>query len=145
MTAPVAEKKKIVELPQLVSWGSDEWREQSKCRGAATELFFPPIGKANVAAQALCLLCPSRLPCAQFAVVNALRCGTYGGLSPKDRRRMKADTIKLQDVMTPISKAVYILKRGTLDSHPIGTLAGHLGKTVDWVEDKIINDGDYLI
>ena len=62
------------------------------CAGMDTNLFFPDeteVVKAE-AAKAVCDGCVVREACLEFALVNVIREGIYGGASERARRRIRA-------------------------------------------------------
>jgi WhiB family redox-sensing transcriptional regulator len=66
------------------------WRERAACRRVDPELFFPvaPAGPAldQIAeAKRLCLGCPVRKPCLDWALRNDIEFGIWGGLTETDR------------------------------------------------------------
>ena len=65
------------------------WRAQAKCLGADFDLFFPERGKSTREAKAVCRACPVREECLDFAMRNGERFGIWGGLSERERRRLR--------------------------------------------------------
>ncbi len=63
------------------------------CRESDPEVFFPeeenPKGNKYTMAKKVCAVCPVRNLCLEFALVNYETYGMWGGLSPKERRRLK--------------------------------------------------------
>jgi WhiB family transcriptional regulator, redox-sensing transcriptional regulator len=71
-----------------------DWRVQAACRGLDPELFFPitTLGKAlpQVArAKRVCLRCPVRLACLDWALHTGQDAGIWGGLTDQERRRLR--------------------------------------------------------
>lgn len=75
--------------------GGEEWRwswqARAACRGLV-ELFFHPAGEREPArsqresaAKDLCLRCPVREDCGQFAISMREPYGTWGGMSEQER------------------------------------------------------------
>lgn len=58
------------------------------CAGIPTEMFFPAIGdyQATRAAKRVCLGCPHRTPCEEWATTHGEH-GVWGATSPIDRIR----------------------------------------------------------
>jgi WhiB family redox-sensing transcriptional regulator len=70
------------------------WVQQARCRDEDPELFFPigSTGPAAVqveAAKAVCLTCPVRLDCLEWALATAQDSGVWGGLSEEERRALR--------------------------------------------------------
>lgn len=88
-------------LPQPRT-GSYAWQLQAACRGAGTEVFFPPEQERGRArqhrdeqAKALCATCPVQLECLQHALTVAEPYGVWGGLTPEERHQHPAQTHRL--------------------------------------------------
>lgn len=65
------------------------WREHAKCRGLDPELFFPQRGESTAEAKAICAVCPVRVQCLEYALLNDERQGIYGETTGRDRRRIR--------------------------------------------------------
>lgn len=61
------------------------------CAGMDTNLFYPERGEDNAQAVAVCRDCPVREQCLDHAVRNGETYGVWGGLSGKQRRRLRRD------------------------------------------------------
>ncbi|MYX14448.1 hypothetical protein GTY67_13680 [Streptomyces sp. SID8374] len=46
----------------------DTWREDALCRQTDPELFMPDVGGTAAPAKRICLACPVRRPCLDYAV-----------------------------------------------------------------------------
>jgi WhiB family redox-sensing transcriptional regulator len=66
----------------------NEWMLQARCRGAAPTEFFPSDGLGVEAAQRVCVNCPVRAECLEYALVNRIEHGVWGGASERERRRI---------------------------------------------------------
>lgn len=79
-----------------------DWLDQARCAGRPLEVFFPTASAKETKnragtwtrARAVCNLCPVRAECLAWAMKletsDNLRFGMYGGLTPKQRRRLHA-------------------------------------------------------
>jgi WhiB family transcriptional regulator, redox-sensing transcriptional regulator len=65
------------------------WAAKAKCLQADPETFFPEKGGSTREAKRICALCEVREPCLQYALDNDERFGVWGGLSDRERRRLK--------------------------------------------------------
>jgi WhiB family redox-sensing transcriptional regulator len=65
-----------------------DW-ELALCRQVDPELFFPEKGGSTRDAKATCRGCPIRAECLEYALDNDERFGVWGGLSERERRRLK--------------------------------------------------------
>lgn len=66
-----------------------EWADRAACRGVDPEIFFPCSGEVNDKAVAICGGCPVRVECAEFALADLDIVGIWGGLSHKERLRIR--------------------------------------------------------
>jgi WhiB family transcriptional regulator, redox-sensing transcriptional regulator len=64
------------------------WMLRAHCRGADTREFFPSNGLGVEAAQDICRGCPVRDECREYALVNRIEQGVWGGASERERRRI---------------------------------------------------------
>ena len=65
-----------------------EWRDRAACKGADLDAFFPRHGHIPTEVKELCATCPVKQNCLDFAVKNRIVDGYWGGMSPKQRRRV---------------------------------------------------------
>lgn len=71
----------IAEVPQ--------WQERALCAQTDPEAFFPEKGGSTREAKRVCLSCDVRAECLEYALENDERFGIWGGLSERERRRVK--------------------------------------------------------
>ena len=70
------------------------WRKVASCRDTSPELFFP-IGTTGLAidqieaAKAVCMGCPARVPCLEFALSTNQDSGVWGATSEEERRHLR--------------------------------------------------------
>lgn len=62
------------------------WAEAAACTGISLTVFFPDKGGTNAPAKRVCGRCPVREACLRNALDTGEEWGTWGGLSPKERR-----------------------------------------------------------
>ena len=67
------------------------WQEHANCRGADPDLFFPHRGASNRKAKAMCAACVVREQCLEFAISEGERFGLWGGLSERQRRKIRGE------------------------------------------------------
>lgn len=84
------------ELTALVLGGAPEeapneleWQERALCAQTDPEAFFPEKGGSTREAKRVCLSCEVRVECLDYALANDERFGIWGGLSERERRRIK--------------------------------------------------------
>lgn len=66
-----------------------EWHDQALCAQTDPEAFFPEKGGSTREAKRICQACGVRDECLEYALVNDERFGIWGGLSERERRRLK--------------------------------------------------------
>jgi WhiB family redox-sensing transcriptional regulator len=77
------------DLPQLAAYRPG-WMRQAACSGTAKELFFPARGESATEPKAVCVGCPVRSECLEYALALGEKHGIWGGLSERERRRLRA-------------------------------------------------------
>ena len=65
-----------------------EWMSQAKCKDMDPDVFFPSDGVGVQVAQRVCLVCPVKLPCLEYALAHRVHEGVWGGTSERERRRL---------------------------------------------------------
>lgn len=80
-----------VTLDDLFGAMEQEWQEQALCAQTDPEAFFPEKGGSTREAKRICQACPVQDDCLEFALENDERFGIWGGLSERERRRLKRD------------------------------------------------------
>jgi WhiB family redox-sensing transcriptional regulator len=65
------------------------WQELALCAQTDPEAFFPEKGGSTREAKRVCLSCEVRQECLEYALANDERFGIWGGLSERERRRIK--------------------------------------------------------
>jgi WhiB family transcriptional regulator, redox-sensing transcriptional regulator len=65
------------------------WQERALCAQTDPEAFFPEKGGSTREAKKVCLSCDVRAECLEYALGHDERFGIWGGLSERERRRLK--------------------------------------------------------
>ncbi len=65
------------------------WQAQALCAQTDPEAFFPEKGGSTRDAKRVCGVCPVRSECLEYALTNDERFGIWGGLSERERRRLR--------------------------------------------------------
>jgi WhiB family transcriptional regulator, redox-sensing transcriptional regulator len=73
----------------VLSAGEEAWRENALCAETDPEAFFPEKGGSTREAKRVCTGCEVRAECLEFALANDERFGIWGGLSERERRRVR--------------------------------------------------------
>ena len=74
--------------------GSDDdtvlgWQDRALCAQTDPEAFFPEKGGSTREAKKVCTGCEVRAECLEYALANDERFGIWGGLSERERRKLK--------------------------------------------------------
>ncbi len=67
----------------------DDWQDGANCLGVDPDLFFPERGASTREAKEVCRGCVVRRQCLEFALQNGEKFGIWGGLSERERRRIR--------------------------------------------------------
>lgn len=81
-------------LPGIVTEpveGELAWQVDALCAQTDPEAFFPEKGGSTREAKRICEACEVRRQCLDYAMANDERFGIWGGLSERERRRMRRD------------------------------------------------------
>jgi len=65
------------------------WHVLAACRGVDPDLFFPERGASTREAKEVCRGCVVREDCLEYALVNRVKYGVWGGHSERERKRMR--------------------------------------------------------
>lgn len=65
------------------------WQDRALCAQTDPEAFFPEKGGSTREAKRVCASCEVRSECLEYALSNDERFGIWGGLSERERRKMK--------------------------------------------------------
>ncbi len=68
------------------------WQDRALCAQTDPETFFPNKGEPTREAKKVCLSCDVRSECLAYALNNEEKFGVWGGLSERERRRLKKNT-----------------------------------------------------
>jgi WhiB family redox-sensing transcriptional regulator len=72
---------------------TDQWQDRALCAQTDPEAFFPEKGGSTREAKKICLGCEVRNECLEYALAHDERFGIWGGLSERERRRLKRGII----------------------------------------------------
>lgn len=65
------------------------WQTDSLCAQTDPEAFFPEKGGSTRDAKKICTSCEVRNQCLEYALENDERFGIWGGLSERERRKLR--------------------------------------------------------
>jgi WhiB family redox-sensing transcriptional regulator len=89
----------VIEIAALTEAGSDvlppelAWQERALCAQTDPEAFFPEKGGSTREAKRVCMSCEVRAECLDYALAKDERFGIWGGLSERERRRVKKQAV----------------------------------------------------
>lgn len=65
------------------------WMDLGRCAEVDPEIFFPEKGGNVKPAKKVCSGCEVREQCLEYALKHGIRPGIWGGMSERERRRLK--------------------------------------------------------
>lgn len=65
------------------------WQDKANCLGVDPDLFFPERGASTREAKGVCAGCEVKEDCLEYALRNGEKFGIWGGLSERERRRIR--------------------------------------------------------
>ncbi len=65
------------------------WQGRALCAQTDPEAFFPEKGGSTREAKSVCKVCEVRQECLEYALAHDERYGIWGGLSERERRKLK--------------------------------------------------------
>jgi WhiB family redox-sensing transcriptional regulator len=79
------------ETPEVqdVEEPAESWQMFANCLGVDPDLFFPERGASTKEAKQVCQGCVVREDCLEYALANGEKFGIWGGLSERERRRIR--------------------------------------------------------
>jgi WhiB family redox-sensing transcriptional regulator len=88
----------IVPLAHVVVVHPDEvddlgWQDRALCAQTDPEAFFPEKGGSTREAKRVCRACEVRTECLEYALEHDERFGIWGGMSERERRRLKRQAV----------------------------------------------------
>lgn len=101
---PLSDWSKLQLVEPLFETEDRVWMNQGACRvedGIDLSVFFPTRGERNDEAVAICNRCPVTKECLDYALVNNIIYGVWGGVSERKRRYMRAELRRRGHFNTP--------------------------------------------
>jgi WhiB family transcriptional regulator, redox-sensing transcriptional regulator len=87
LTEVIVPLARVVVRPEDVD--DQGWQDRALCAQTDPEAFFPEKGGSTREAKRVCRSCEVRVECLEYALQNDERFGIWGGLSERERRRIK--------------------------------------------------------
>lgn len=87
---------------RVLASGGD-WRADGVCRQVGGEVFYPEKGDSvsTRAAKSVCMGCPVLVDCREYALEAREPFGIWGGMSARDRRRLRAERDRAAGISHP--------------------------------------------
>jgi WhiB family redox-sensing transcriptional regulator len=83
-------EQELGELSDLFDVAEEqEWQERALCAQTDPEAFFPEKGGSTREAKRICQGCEVKDECLEYALAHDERFGIWGGLSERERRKLK--------------------------------------------------------
>ena len=78
-----------MKLPVATDPEDNTWQDYAICLGVDHDLFFPERGASTREAKEVCRGCIVRAQCLEYALVHSEKFGIWGGMSERERRRIR--------------------------------------------------------
>jgi len=95
MSEVIVPLERALDLPEPLH--PPHWTEFAECQYTDPETFFPEKGGSTRPAKRICAGCEVRADCLEYALENDERFGVWGGLSERERRRLKRERESLEE------------------------------------------------
>ena len=92
-----------MELQALLRTEARSWQSRAKCMGVDPELFFPERGSSTREAKEVCRGCVVREDCLEYALANGEKFVIWGGMSERERRRVRRMRVLAQAAISAAS------------------------------------------
>jgi WhiB family transcriptional regulator, redox-sensing transcriptional regulator len=79
----------VVDIFAADADGPLSWQDKALCAQTDPEAFFPEKGGSTREAKKVCASCEVKSECLDYALANDERFGIWGGLSERERRKLK--------------------------------------------------------
>jgi WhiB family redox-sensing transcriptional regulator len=87
--------QQVIQILKQPTTGADsriqdpDWQSKANCLGVDPDLFFPERGASTKEAKGVCKGCVVREDCLEYALANGEKFGIWGGMSERERRRIR--------------------------------------------------------
>lgn len=79
-----------ISIVTMLNESNDQsWKMRANCMGVDPDLFFPERGASTRDAKEVCMGCVVREECLEYALNNGEKFGIWGGMSERERRRLR--------------------------------------------------------
>jgi WhiB family transcriptional regulator, redox-sensing transcriptional regulator len=88
VSSPLADVLSLFDA-EVDDTGPMGWQDRALCAQTDPEAFFPEKGGSTREAKRVCQSCQVRAECLEYALENDERFGIWGGLSERERRKLR--------------------------------------------------------
>ena len=74
------------------------WRAEAACRERSVGMFFPEQGEPS-SARRVCVRCPVRQPCLEYALVTGQEHGVWGGSTARERNLIRRGGLTVDELL----------------------------------------------
>lgn len=103
----IADEPERFDVTEFLAVVSPPWKAKAACTPDQADLFFPERGDDADEAKRICAGCTVRRECLTAALVNNEHIGIWGGLSGKERRRLRRTASAAAIAAAPLPPIVY--------------------------------------
>ncbi|MGH3803830.1 MAG: WhiB family transcriptional regulator [Pseudonocardiaceae bacterium] len=89
----MADETACVATADVIDGEFPEWQDNALCAQTDPEAFFPEKGGSTREAKRICVNCEVRTECLEYALAHDERFGIWGGLSERERRKLKRNFV----------------------------------------------------
>lgn len=133
--------EEIADLASLVVEGRPEWMDRGECIGLSADFFHPRRGQPTEPAKAICAGCPVQKDCLEYALVNFLKVGVWGGTSERERRLIRRERrtaarlgVSLKDAKVLVAREITATIAARSANRPLVRLIRKYGYTREEAE-----------
>ena len=92
------------DILEELGFAKPQWMRCGACVGASRDTFFSGRGANEQIrqARAICVSCPVREECLNYALEHGIQHGVWGGTSERERRRMRREL----GIVSPMARSV---------------------------------------
>jgi WhiB family redox-sensing transcriptional regulator len=116
----VVRKKDISARNLLHSLVAEGRPDGGACKGTDPDLFFPERGESTREAKGVCRGCSVRSDCLEFSLRNGEKFGIWGGLSERERRRLRRQRSDKAKKLREVQKDTTLVE---VEDDPVSDLA----------------------
>jgi WhiB family transcriptional regulator, redox-sensing transcriptional regulator len=98
------QQKMMMDFMESLKNGDLDWQHLALCAETDPDAFFPEEGGSHKNPKKICQQCPVQLDCLEYAIRNNETHGVWGGLSPRERQRIRSQRLGIKGRGRPIKE-----------------------------------------